>query len=529
MLGISVELGTYSIKFLNYQVDKKSVHLVSTDEIVVERSEDPEEKIWKNQISLVHDYLAEIETDYQLLMHIPSEIVSSRFLNLPVKNKKKATLMLPFQIEEDLPYPLTNCHWAESLEINEESTAATVGIIRKEHFEDFFFNLKSNNVSPNVLTSDVSSIQNLVKKNPTDFPQSFCVINIGHETTRGFYFFKGELVANHHSYIAGKALTDAISKTYSISLDEATLYKHQNSFLLLEEQYEQVNENQKEFAKVMDTTMASLLSEIKRWDIGFRVQHGEPIKDIYICGGTSNIKNIQNYLSTKLNADVKFFDPYKFVDSGRIDQDEKQRRKYSQVTTLCWNTGIKTKLINFLKGDYALNSSNELPLESVAFIGLRLGALAFFISLTLLVRTFQVSGDVKEAKKFTSKLLKNPVLKDKISKSLIRRSANNPNLIINKLNSQEKVIKQEVKVIQSSLKVNIFSSLSDILNIINGQDVEIIKFVASEDKNIDLILSADKVKKLEDVQALFKNDKERKWFLDLNKKKLTLSIGGKGK
>lgn len=528
MLGISVELGTYSLKFLNYQIDKKSVSLISSEEIIVENPGDDENSLWLEQIGLIKNYLESIPGEYQLLMHIPSEMVSTRFISLPVKSKKKATLMLPFQIEEDLPYSLANCHWSESLTIEGNNTEATVGIIRKEQFLDFFNFLKSGNINPNVLTSDVSSLSNLIAKNPEKFPSSFCIINIGHATTRGFYFKDGKMVANHHSYIAGQALTEAISKTYSITMDEATIYKHQNSYLLLEEQYDQVNENQREFAKVMDATLAPLLSEIRRWDIGFRVQHGEPIKDVFICGGSSNIKNIQNYLSVLLSVEIHFFNPFKFVEAAKIDQDEKHRRKFSQLTTLCSNTTSKSGLINFLKGDFALSSNNDLPIESMVFIGVRLAIIAFIISAGLIIKTVLISGQIKDAKKFASKLYNNEVLKSSISASVKRRAKKKPSLIINKLNQQEKMIKQEVSVIQSSLKTNAFYSLNDVLKQIEGHDVEIIKIVSTNDRNIDLILSSKSEKELASINKKLSQDKTRKWFLDFNQKKLTLSISGKG-
>jgi general secretion pathway protein L len=529
MLGIAVELGTYSLKFLNYQIDKKSIKLINTDEIIVENPGEDQSSLWREQIVLLKDYLSSIDRDYQLLMHIPAEIVSTRFIDLPVKSKKKATLMLPFQIEEDLPYSLSNCHWSESLTIENDGIEATVGIIRKEHFSDFYEFLKHGEIHPVVLTSDVSSFSNFIKKHADQFPKSFCIINIGHGTTRGFYFKQGKLIANHHSYIAGQALTEAISKTYSITIDEATIYKHQNSYLLLEEQYDQVNENQREFAKVMDATLAPLLSEIKRWDIGFRVQHGEPIKDVYICGGSSNIKNIQNYLSAKLRVEIHFFNPFQFIESSKIDQDDKLRRKFSQLATLSSNTTSKSGLINFLRGDFALSSANDLPIESMVFIGMRLSIISFIICLSLIIKTVIVSGQIKDAKKFANKLYNNEVLKTTLSSSIKRRAKKNPSLIINKLNQQEKMIKQEVSVIQSSLKTNAFYNLNDILNVINGHDVEIIKIVSTNDRNIDLILSSKSEKELASINKVLSKDKKRKWFLDFNQKKLTLSIGGKGR
>ncbi len=537
MLGISVELGTYSVKFLSYKIDKKSTTLINSDEVVLEYDDDylntqvsedsPVDLVlWNLQFNTIKNYLAQIQVDFQITMEIPSDLVSMRHLTLPVKSKKKAAQMLPFQIEEDLPYPISNCHWAENLTVKGEKTEAIVGLVKKNHFEEFFNNLTQHNINPNILTNDVSVFDSYIKKNASEFPSSFCIINIGHTTTRGFYFHNGTLVSNHTSYVAGRAVTDAISKTYSISLDEATIYKHQNSFLLLEEQFNQVNENQKEFAKVMDSTMAPLLSEIKRWDIGYRVQHGSTINDIYLCGGSSNIKNIENYLASKLNANIHFFDPYQSVDAQQIDQDNRLRRKFSQTTALSSSMTSKSKLINFLKGDYTLSSSSDLPIDSMAFISVRLGVISLITCLFFLIQGFLANRQTQESQRYLSSLYKNTVIKDNISRSIIRRSRRNPQVIINKLNQKNKLIEQEVKVVQSSLQTNAFSSFMGLLNLISGHNIEIIKFVAQEDHNIDFILSSDSLAPLESIERKLKEDKSTKWFLDLNKNKKTLSGGG---
>ena len=155
MLGISIELGTYSIKFLNFKIEKKQIQLINTEEIIVDfeefkktknNSENVEEKsfheyqLWNYQLEIIRNYLESINFEYQLFINFPSEVVSMRYIELPIKNRKKAMMMLPFQIEEDLPFSLATCHWAESIRETAHSTEATVGIIRKEHYE-YSFNL----------------------------------------------------------------------------------------------------------------------------------------------------------------------------------------------------------------------------------------------------------------------------------------------------------------------------------------------------------------------------------------------------
>ena len=118
MRAISVDLGNYSVKFLNYNIQKKTIQFIESDEIVIdlEHIEDgSQESIWSAQLEIVKSYLEEIDYEYQLLLNMPSDIATSRFFHLPVKSKKKASLMLPFKVEEDLPYLLSDCHLLNQL------------------------------------------------------------------------------------------------------------------------------------------------------------------------------------------------------------------------------------------------------------------------------------------------------------------------------------------------------------------------------------------------------------------------------
>lgn len=538
MLGISVELGTYSIKFISYQVDKKSTRLLNTDEVIIDHEADREineedYNLWSTQMELLKDYLNKLDSEFHLMMNIPSQIVTTRFLELPVKNKKKAYLMLPFQIEEDLPYSLNDCVWAENLYQQDDKCKAMVGIVKDQHFSAFYDILKHYQVHPHVLTSDTSNFSGFIKKNKEHFPSSFSIINIGHETTRGFYFHHGELVSNHQSYIAGDTLTKAISESYSISYDEATLYKHQNSFFLLEEQYDQVNENQKDFAKLMDSTFAMLISEIKRWDIGFRVQYGESIKEIFICGGTSNVKNIKNYLSANLNVEVHFFDPYKFMESEKIDQDEKLRRKFCQAACLSLNAANRGKLVNFLKGDLALTAGSSLPLESMAFITLRTMIVAMIISVFFLAEAFIYKGKLKTVNKVLSKIVKNEAVKPMFNPRTVRGitgKKSNPKMVQkvkSKLSLKEKEVKQEVKTIQSALNTNAVSHLMGLINLMGSRQIEIIKFITSNDGDIEFQITSKDDKELTSLKDLFEND-QGDWTVEFLDKEKILEVRGKG-
>lgn len=529
MLLIAVDLGTYSLKFLHFRIDKKRIQLESSDEITIDFQETTgpaEHKLWEIQLETIQRYLAQITEDYQITLNMKSEIVSTRFIQIPGKNKKKALMMLPFQIEEDLPYPLHECHYSESIYVEADKCHITAGIIKKSHFEDFYYTLKSHKIAPKILTSDVSVFSQFVRINAENLPDSFCILELGHEGTRGYYFKYGKLVSNHHSYVAGKVITENIAKNYSISYDEAAIYKHQNAFVLTENQIDQVDKNQQDFAKMMDTTLQSLLNEIRRWEIGYRVANGEISTSYFICGGTANIKNMANYLKHNLGTEVELFDPYTTTNDRYFDKEKKYRSKFAQVVTMAQATRNKSQLINFLKGKYSLQAGAELPIHNIVFIAARFMIIAFILSSVLFVDQIMTNRDLNVANKKMMSLLKNEAFK--LSGRDIRTVLRiNPEQILAKLNRQKNQVMQEVKVIQSSVKKNAIESLTQLSSYLIGQEVEVLEFSAIDNDNFKLVIKGKDLKTIEELEKTFSNNNN--FFVEKNTAKLTLSVGGEEK
>ncbi|MEX1100168.1 MAG: hypothetical protein WEB87_07070 [Bacteriovoracaceae bacterium] len=88
---ISVDLGSYSIKFLKFRVDKNKITYDFAREVVIDTDEYnilAENIELDLQLKIVKDLLEDIEGEYRLILNAPGEIITTRFLNLPVKNRK---------------------------------------------------------------------------------------------------------------------------------------------------------------------------------------------------------------------------------------------------------------------------------------------------------------------------------------------------------------------------------------------------------------------------------------------------------
>ena len=150
-----------------------------------------------------------------------------------------------------------------------------------------------------MLTSEISTMQSYIDH--IRMNDTCCILDLGHKTTKAYFVQDRQIVSNHTSFVAGSAINEVIAKTYQISAEDAIIYKHENAFLLTDEQLDEVSNEQREFALLMKQVFSPLILDIKRWEIGHRVKFGTSIYKIYILGGTSQINSLENFCHIQTN------------------------------------------------------------------------------------------------------------------------------------------------------------------------------------------------------------------------------------
>jgi hypothetical protein len=219
---------------------------------------------------------------------------------------------------------------------------------------------------------------------------------MGHNSTKAYFIYKGNIVANHISYIGGKVITDVMAKTYNISEQEAEIYKHNNCFVLTAAQFAEVDTSQQEFAKLMKNTLTPLLLDIKRWEVGFRVKYLHAVQTIYVMGGSSNIINIEKFLAEELSCNVEKIDVFKDHKRTILPFDKKQNSSFMLAEVMAFSQSTKRPLLNFLKGNYSSSFDNSIPLHSTIFIATRLLIVALILLLSLVFERFFLNKDLTE-------------------------------------------------------------------------------------------------------------------------------------
>ena len=473
-----IDIGTYSIKFLKIKIDRGKIVPINVKSTLIPESLPQFKKdtdIEDTQIGIIKEYL-QSGFEGKVIYQIPNEYITGRFIQLPVTNKNKAEMMIPFQLDEQLPFPISHAHYTSSLKKMPNHFKAMVCVSRMKELESFYNKLNRAQVLPNILTSEIAIINNFVATSKITFP--YAILDIGHTTTKAYFVQDGAMTSSHISYVGGKIIDSFISKTYDILLEEVVPYKHKSCFFLTENQFREIEGPQKEFAYLIKQIIWPLIKEIRRWELGHRTRFGQKIEKYFIIGGTSNIKNITNFFSQALEAKVGHLsirDHYSHFPK-KIKDDE---ATYSLVTMMTSIERTRALPFNILHGRFATASMNQIPLHSTAFVALRTAFVAILVCLFLMVeRTFFLSKDIEVIDREVIGKLRLPALNmTQVQRNAYRRD---PQRVLNFLQKKNKDIGQEIYSTMASVKKNAALSLVRLGQIVgNDENVELTSFYSN--------------------------------------------------
>lgn len=522
---LAIDAGSYSVKFISSIVDKRHATHLTMDEYLIAQAmeENPAwetiEEATQQLIKRIVDDVARPDT--RIVLHSPSEATTTRFLTLPVKNRKKAEMMIPFQLEEDIPYALHESHFAWSLETGRTQSLALVALTRDSEFSPFYDRVHQIEPPVSVVTSEPSVMDAFYFVN--QMPGPYCVLDVGHRSSKAYFFYNSKLIATHVSYVGGRHVDEMVAQTYGISLPEAVTYKHQNAFVLTDGQASEVDENQREFARLMDQVFRPLVSDFLKWELGFRVSHGIKINQVFLCGGSAAIKNMPNYLTEKLSVKASLLETFEGIDLSKVDLNTKSRAKFTMANMMALSLRAKNRLINLLVGRFAQASRGDLPLHSLAFITTRALAVTAVLAVVLLIEGVMLELDLKSVNAKITSVSKNPVLA--LTARERRTLTTSPKIALASMSKKQRTIRQQITTLQAATDIKALSPLVSVSSAALGSPAILAEFTVTDAGDLTAVFVADDLKSLQDLEprlaSLPLNDV--KVNLDETNKRLTLT------
>lgn len=455
---LAIDVGSYSIKFVEVRPERKNLILVEKNEIILDEAKahyPNAETLSDLQKEVVASYIQKKTNELKIIFQLPNEMLTTRYLEIPGTSKRKTEQIIPFQLDENLPYSLGHAHFSSRLYKHTGGYSVLSNITQLNVFKEFFSYFESKDAQPSVLTSEISTMQAYVDH--IRMNDTCCVLDLGHKTTKAYFVQDRQIVSNHTSFVAGAAINEVISKTYQISHEDAVIYKHENAFLLTDEQLEEVSPEQKEFALLMKQVFSPLILDIKRWEIGHRVKFGTSIDKIYILGGTSQINSLENFFHFHTGLPIESLPPLlDFKNDYSLNE-----KNFYLVKMMAISQKAPGNLINFLTGKFQTASNAFISIHSAVFIWVRSSFIALLLILGLFSERFLFLS--KQEKAMDSKitgLLKTPSLE--VNRKDQKMYTTKPESVLSTLKKKNKVVKDEVSSILSSNSINALRPLASL-------------------------------------------------------------------
>jgi Tfp pilus assembly PilM family ATPase len=495
---LAIDIGSYSIKFIEVSPERKNYVLVDRQEIILEEVKPHYQNvngIDELQKEIISNYLQKKPNDIRIIFQMPNTMLTTRYLEIPGTSKRKTEQIIPFQLEENLPYSLNSAHFSSRINKKSNSFSVLSNITQLSVFKEFFGYFESKDVQPAIVTSEISIMQALIDH--IRLNDTCCIVDLGHTTSKVYFVQDRQIVSNHTSYVAGQSINEVISKTYQISLEDAIIYKHENAFMLNDDQLQEVSPEQQGFALLMKQIFNPLILDLRRWEIGHRVKFGTNIDKIYILGGSSNINNIENFINYHTGIEVNTLPPLLDLKNDYSVHD----KNFYLAKMMALSQKSPANLINFLIGKFQTSSNSFISIHSAVFIWVRTSIIALVLILGLL------------GEKFLFLKKQNVVADTKIKALLIRSNLGinnadrknydkNPARILSIIKKKNKLVTDEVSSILSSQSVNALRPLALLSKIIKANPNVSLDSFTSDGFNVKASFSSTLSDELDKIKTL---------------------------
>ncbi len=373
MIFVGVDIGSCAVKAVAIKKNNKTFEILQTHFFSLKADENEEQKqlLISTHLKTLTNLYQNRETKY--IFSFSQNEVSSEKLSFPFKERYKILKSLPFQMEDKLSL-FDYKQLISDIKMGEFSAGkrtVLVFSVFKENISRLLNEIKSAGTNPFILTCEASATANLfeIKKESTVKPQTTIetetkktqhteegslYLKIGHTHTMALFFLRSAL-QNVYSFEWG--VSDCIRKIslkYEISSQKAMEQFHDKAFVLT--QTKGYTGSQIEFSKVIQESFENLIDKLRLLLLQMEGEGDCINKKILLCGGGSQVRNLQALLSTRLNIPVARVEEVPNYPKWNLRANDIKQNNLITALGAAMEGLKKTRnpAVNFLKEEFAV-------------------------------------------------------------------------------------------------------------------------------------------------------------------------------
>jgi general secretion pathway protein L len=239
----------------------------------------------------------------QIIVALPGLSFASHFIQLPFVETKQIDAALPFEVESQLPFDLSEVVFGyHVVSQRDKKSDLLVGVVRKDELRPLLASLKEANIDPRIVTHPAIAYQGLLLAMPQAFNSgaegsSFAMVDLGHMRTVAAVGSSSNGIEFARVFPGGGAdLTRAIVSEFSISAAEAEQWKTTQGAIASAAKGPGAERAAGALARSLQTLVRELRATLKT----FTARTRRTVTRVYLCGGTARLAGLDEYLSEQL-------------------------------------------------------------------------------------------------------------------------------------------------------------------------------------------------------------------------------------
>lgn len=331
---IGVDIGTHTIKVVCLKGSPGQWQLVRWG--VIPYGEDipldtPLVDRRSQAVAALQNYLHSIDVSTKrVATSVSGNAVIVRYVKMTKMPPAELSKSLKFEAEPYIPFNIEEVNLGFSIlgDVIEEGQAQMEAVLvaaKKESVDIRVDMLRDAGLQPVIMDVDAFALENAYESiYPPPQMETVLFMNIGASFTNMSIVEKGISRVVRDVLIAGNTFTKAIQTQFQC--DVRTAEQKKIAYGILQDDNNAADVDAQQVVEVMLPVARDLLLEIQR-SIDFYLSQGSDrtVNKIYICGGSANLKGLDQFLTGEMNIPVEVFNPLSLLSNAPTDLSEEER------------------------------------------------------------------------------------------------------------------------------------------------------------------------------------------------------------
>ncbi|MCP5521562.1 MAG: type IV pilus assembly protein PilM [Verrucomicrobiales bacterium] len=247
----------------------------------------------------------------------PGFHVFNKFVKLPPVDASKATQIIQYEAQQNVPFPLEEVVWDYQIlgSLPSGELEVLLVAIKSAIVEKLFAGAEPAGMRLNLVDVSPAALCNAFRYNYGDVEGCSMLLDIGAKTSNVLFFEKDKFYCRSIN-IGANSITQEFAAEAKMPFVEAEKIKIAEGFVSLGGAYEEPdNPHQAAISKIARQVMTRLHIQVNQTIQFYRSQQGGKAPErLYLSGGASIMAYTAQFFAEKLNLSVEYFNPFRNVE-----------------------------------------------------------------------------------------------------------------------------------------------------------------------------------------------------------------------